>query len=170
MGPSGLRVHKRLLLRPAVALQMGLLSNLYTPLAGHKCHQLSFAEADKLAGDASIFWSASAAAPLQVAPSTALAPAKLVVQASLGKLALLISNDRHDENLPILEAAICNLLAEGQMQSDMTQLSSLAHLQLLVDIHNSSKGMWEPLVEPWQCSVGFSKPGTRCATPEAGVV
>ena len=105
-----------------------------------------------------------------MAPSTAPAPAKLVVQASLGKLALLISNDRHDENLPVLEAAICNLLAEGQMQSNMTQLSSLARLQLLVDIHNSSKGMWEPLVEPWQCSVGFSKPGTRCVIREAAVI
>ena len=55
MGPYGLRGHKRLLRRPAVALQIAdFLSNSNSALPGHKCHQLIIAEADKLAGHAPV--------------------------------------------------------------------------------------------------------------------
>ena len=72
----------------------------------------------------------------------------------LAKLAVLLSNDKHDKMLPVAEAAVQNMLVELQYDSGQASVKALSTCDLLADVYNSSKMCWEPVVEPWRLSVG----------------
>ena len=77
----------------------------------------------------------------------------------MGQVALLISNDKHDDDMPIIEAAASDIDLAGQ--ADPQQLTSQCSLMLQVDVYNDALMGWEPLLEPWCCSVATTLPLRR---------
>ena len=79
------------------------------------------------------------------------------------KLALLLSNDKHDSDAPILEAAVSHLTlgVAAQGQALPQQLSGQCDLTLQLDVYNNALMGWEPLLEPWAASVTVVAPVKR---------
>lgn len=78
------------------------------------------------------------------------------------KLAILLSNDKHDDDTPIIEAAASDVILGLAGQTHSQQLSSQCGMKLCVDVYNNGLMGWEPLLEPWAASLTLSMPLTRC--------
>lgn len=80
------------------------------------------------------------------------------------KVAVLLSNDRHDTDIPIIEAAVSHLALDLAGQPEEQQVAGGWAMQLHVDVYNNSLMGWEPLIEPWTSSMAMVVPLTRCYT------
>lgn len=80
------------------------------------------------------------------------------------KVAVLLSNDRHDTDIPIIEAAVSHLALDLAGQPEEQQVAGSWAMQLHVDVYNNSLMGWEPLIEPWTSSMAMVVPLTRCYT------
>jgi len=77
------------------------------------------------------------------------------------KMAVLLSNDKHDDDTPIVEAVASDFMLSLSGQAARQQLSSQCGAKLGLDVYNNGLMGWEPLLEPWTSSLAFSMPLTR---------
>ena len=77
------------------------------------------------------------------------------------KMAVLLSNDKHDDDTPIIEAVASDFMLSLSGQAARQQLSSQCGAKLGLDVYNNGLMGWEPLLEPWTSSLAFSMPLTR---------
>ncbi|DBA81627.1 TPA: hypothetical protein ACH3X1_007382 [Trebouxia sp. C0004] len=77
------------------------------------------------------------------------------------KMAVLLSNDKHDDDTPIIEAVASDIMLSLSGQAARQQLSSQCGAKLGLDVYNNGLMGWEPLLEPWTSSLAFSMPLTR---------
>ncbi len=77
------------------------------------------------------------------------------------KIAVLLSNDKHDDDTPIIEAVASDFMLSLSGQAAHQQLSSQCGAKLGLDVYNNGLMGWEPLLEPWTSSLAVSMPLTR---------
>jgi len=77
------------------------------------------------------------------------------------KMAVLLSNDKHDDDTPIIEAVASDFMLSLSGQAARQQLSSQCGAKLGLDVYNNGLMGWEPLLEPWTSSLAVSMPLTR---------
>ena len=76
------------------------------------------------------------------------------VRAKVGKVALLLCDDRYGPAAPLLEAALSGLVGEGVATvGAAAQFTGVLTAELLLDAYSFNKVGWEPVLEPWSFQV-----------------
>ena len=80
---------------------------------------------------------------------------------SADTIAVLLSNDKQDSDIPVVEAAMTHITLDLAGQEQAQEVTSSCAMTLHMDVYNNGLMGWEPLIEPWASSATISMPLTR---------
>ena len=84
------------------------------------------------------------------------------MRANVGKVALLLCDDRYGPAAPLLEAALSGLVGEGVATvGAAAQFTGFLTGELLLDAYSFNKVGWEPVLEPWSFQVEIEAASNR---------